>query len=97
MTEPLINTLHWQKLRKILLDALGGLGSADLDMEERTKLLAFMSENWNLQVPRQEEFANFEQVMRREIRDLRHRLEHEIQKREDIADTMRYPMIDEVE
>lgn len=102
MEPDLVGTLQWQRLRKLLLDALQEkslLDKHDIDPAEVAKLLGFLGEHWNCQVPRQTEFATFEQTLRGEIRGLQRRLAHEVDLREQIANTMRYdrPVIDEVD
>lgn len=102
MEDDLMGTLNWQRLRMILLDALQDneiLRKNNLAPEDVTKLLAFLSEQWGLQAPRQAEIAASDQAHARQLKALMHRLEHEIQKREDVAETMQYqrPLIEEVE
>lgn len=61
MRTSLVGTLAWQAIRNKVLTVV----SMDQNLEVKSQLLAFMAEHWQLQVPRQQEFAALEQKIRR--------------------------------
>lgn len=68
MRTSLVGTIAWQAIRNKVLRVV----EMDPDVRTRSLLLAFMAEHWQLQVPRQQEFAALEQ----RIKKLEHQVEY---------------------